>query len=1329
MSYIEDLALLNNPFFEDFLRIAAKNLPVSKRAYPWIGLSHGVKLLENDDELAQYLCAYGKMHKEKIDLALRSIREPSRVFTKDITIIDWGCGQGLASICFFDYLRTLGIAHKVNKVVLIEPSKPALNRAQEHLIKYIDGDKIISVNKYINDVAKNDISETNDLVIHFFSNILDIPNVNIQHLANLIKDNIISEQLFFCVGPQNLGVSKISEFAKMFDIKENELIKEHTGKLSGRGTVNLLVFRIESKTVEVVKVEYRHRRNLSISHSMSLQRVLKNAKPQNGVAEKALQFYTSAIELERMKTSTLGNTYHYPLHVVTENGITKITIDVQENPDFESLFRKNSNEKWPKNLNINIGLILENKSFPLLQYLYPYEDIKNINIENERISLDLSSFALNIDIAEEMEIGEEQQGVIESIISDTSTNWESLESILKDAISNDVTLDSQLYLSLSSENPALAQINSELKKLTSLPKGALLNQFLNGIIPENSVDTYDEDILLQVTPIDESQRKAIATAFNSKVSVITGPPGTGKTQMILNLIVNAFMNDKTVLIASKNNKAVDNIKDRYDSIDNSHYLLRFGSKDAVNRQLLPFLDNILRDIPEITIDDQHYTELKNKYRNYCDTIQKCKRKLNELLILEEEYKKYSEKISLKERERLAIQSDYETKKAALLLKYQDVMDLSHINYEWRQELINVKTQINILQSKYSGIGKLLFDLFSKKKQSVKTLNALQQTPPKYIEKIEDRSHISCVADVKNGQDLIRLLEVERNELEIIQKCIEESNNTEKLHNNSFAQCNAEIEKLQQDQIECKRSIDSIIASHSQILSAIEDSRNGIKDISTELHNLSVLSRLRGDNVSAIISRYKNYLPDRIPWKDSEVSIYKNNASSFLDVFRLNAVTNLSIKNSYPLSSGFFDIVIIDEASQCDVASALPLIYRAKQLVVIGDPLQLKHISAINVDEEQEIKKRLKFEENPLVKYADYSLWDYCCDLITTAGTNNRPVVLDCHYRCHPQIIGYSNRMFYEKRLGTTLNVKTIEKNPLLKQKGIIWEDVRGEQRSERLNINDAEVKKCISIASRLADEYLNISIGIISPFKHQAQEINANIPDNLKDRIVADTVHKFQGDERDVIIYSLVVTDNSPDSKIRWIDYSVPNLVNVAVTRARTTLFIVGNKKYVQTHSRKDLPLGNLLDYTETNAVIQSVEPTKTYIVDTNVFVQSPDIIDHINPRDNIVLSAKVIDELDKLKVTLTDESKRNVETALKNINMKFSSRNIRMECADFTCLPPDFAKKNPDNLILSIALKFRNQNAILLTSDNGFQIKAKGLGLNTISLNEYINTQRDEHN
>ena len=63
------------------------------------------------------------------------------------------------------------------------------------------------------------------------------------------------------------------------------------------------------------------------------------------------------------------------------------------------------------------------------------------------------------------------------------------------------------------------------------------------------------------------------------------------------------------------------------------------------------------------------------------------------------------------------------------------------------------------------------------------------------------------------------------------------------------------------------------------------------------------------------------------------------------------------------------------------------------------------------------------------------------------------------------------------------------------------------------------------------------------------------------------------------------------------------------------------------------------------------------------------------------------------------------------------------MECADLECLPVDFSRRNPDNMILSVALKYRNQNPTLLTSDNGLQLKAKGLEIRTISLQTLLNT------
>jgi rRNA-processing protein FCF1 len=61
------------------------------------------------------------------------------------------------------------------------------------------------------------------------------------------------------------------------------------------------------------------------------------------------------------------------------------------------------------------------------------------------------------------------------------------------------------------------------------------------------------------------------------------------------------------------------------------------------------------------------------------------------------------------------------------------------------------------------------------------------------------------------------------------------------------------------------------------------------------------------------------------------------------------------------------------------------------------------------------------------------------------------------------------------------------------------------------------------------------------------------------------------------------------------------------------------------------------------------------------------------------------------------------------------------MEIADASLLPEDFNKKSPDNLILSVALKFNEDNPIVLTSDNGLQIKAKGLGLSTIKLKDFL--------
>lgn len=125
------------------------------------------------------------------------------------------------------------------------------------------------------------------------------------------------------------------------------------------------------------------------------------------------------------------------------------------------------------------------------------------------------------------------------------------------------------------------------------------------------------------------------------------------------------------------------------------------------------------------------------------------------------------------------------------------------------------------------------------------------------------------------------------------------------------------------------------------------------------------------------------------------------------------------------------------------------------------------------------------------------------------------------------------------------------------------------------------------------------------------------------------------------------------------------------------------------------------------------------------MFVDHPDIISQINKEYPVILSAKVIDELDNLKSKLDNEGKRNVQKALKSINRHIDTRDLRMELSDISLLPIDFNRRSPDNQILTVALKFQSENPILLTSDNGLRIKSKGLKLSTITLTEFLSRLR----
>lgn len=122
----------------------------------------------------------------------------------------------------------------------------------------------------------------------------------------------------------------------------------------------------------------------------------------------------------------------------------------------------------------------------------------------------------------------------------------------------------------------------------------------------------------------------------------------------------------------------------------------------------------------------------------------------------------------------------------------------------------------------------------------------------------------------------------------------------------------------------------------------------------------------------------------------------------------------------------------------------------------------------------------------------------------------------------------------------------------------------------------------------------------------------------------------------------------------------------------------------------------------------------KSYIIDTNVFVHFPEIMDYIGKEDRTILSLKVLEELDKLKVTLDGKDKRNVKKTITEINdkIRMKSKTFRMESADTRLLPEEFDKTNSDNLILSVALKYSDRNPFLITNDINFQNRAASMGI-----------------
>lgn len=205
---------------DDIIKRAHQELPSNLTRNPWSVTDHGRKLLQNTGELAAYLCAYGEMHKIKCLAALQNF--PYEELPSTFQIVDWGCGQGIGTICMMDCLHERGILNRLRKVTLIEPSQTALSRAEENVSTALNGWNVAieTQQKYLpsNDSGSSQVTDlplTLPGTIHLFSNILDITAVSLKGTAKLIAAGR-GMQFVVCVGPMNENSPRIDEFSRFF---------------------------------------------------------------------------------------------------------------------------------------------------------------------------------------------------------------------------------------------------------------------------------------------------------------------------------------------------------------------------------------------------------------------------------------------------------------------------------------------------------------------------------------------------------------------------------------------------------------------------------------------------------------------------------------------------------------------------------------------------------------------------------------------------------------------------------------------------------------------------------------------------------------------------------------------------------------------------------------------------------------------------------------------------------------------------------------------------------------------------------------------------------
>lgn len=602
-----------------------------------------------------------------------------------------------------------------------------------------------------------------------------------------------------------------------------------------------------------------------------------------------------------------------------------------------------------------------------------------------------------------------------------------------------------------------ALLNRAYQKILFVEKWTALYSYLNPSIKPK--DKEFNSILIFPFGINQSQYQAVKNAMENQISVIEGPPGTGKTQTILNIIANLIYNGKSVAVVSNNNSATANVFEKLKQFDFDYICATLGRKENKEN----FIQNQNGLYPNFEYNEN-------------DKIEANPNKNKELIEQLEEFFNLQNNIAINKNilSELKIEIEHFIKQENIfnLPKIRNIKSLNS------QKIMNIKIRLEELKR----VGIFL---------KLKLILLYGIGDFKFYKK--------SINDIINVYDKIYYTLKEKELNEAIEK---DSKRFELLSKNNI------IETLKNNSI-------SILRTYLK-------------------------------------KKYKNKKERKI----FTLEDLNKKSEKFILEYPVIFSTTYSIGKC--LNKDFkFDYLIIDEASQVDLITGALALYNAKNTVIVGDRKQLPNvIPTDSLSKIEELSKKYNIASN-----YDYVKQSFLTSIIESLNYVNK-VLLKEHYRCHPKIINFCNKKFYNNEL-VILTEDKGEEDVMKVYITVKGSHARGHYNQRQIDIIDKEIMP--ELKQKLSVD----EIGIVSPYNEQKIRLQDAINN---ENIQIDTVHKYQGMEKDAII---ITTVNNQISE--FIDD--PKMLNVAITRSKRFLRLVVSRDICE----KDGNINDLVKYIKYN--------------------------------------------------------------------------------------------------------------------------------------------------